>query len=68
MSNEIVKYHNDMNKVALNGFNKLELDLYAAIVSRMRNEELGLISFEFDYGLSNPKGENKDAVYPAREE
>ena len=49
MSNEIVKYHNDMNKVALNGFNKLELDLYAAIVSRMRNEGLGLISFEFDY-------------------
>ena len=49
MSNEIVKYHNDMNKVSLNGFNKLELDLYAAIVSRMRNEELELISFEFDY-------------------
>ena len=49
MSNEIVKYHNDMNKVSLNGFNKLELDLYAAIVSRMRNEELELISFKFDY-------------------
>ena len=49
MSNEIVKYHNDMNKVSLNGFNKLELDLYAAIVSRMRNKELELISFEFDY-------------------
>ena len=41
---KLFKYHNDMNKVSLNGFNKLGLDLYAAIVSRMRNKELELIS------------------------
>ena len=36
--NEVVKYHNDMNSVAFRGFGKVELDLFFAICSKMRDE------------------------------
>ena len=46
--NEIVKYRNELNKVALRNFKSKELDLFIAIISRMRNMEEEVI-FSFDY-------------------
>ena len=46
--NEIVKYRNELNKVALRNFKSKELDLFIAIISRMRNMEDDVI-FSFDY-------------------
>jgi plasmid replication initiation protein len=47
--NEIVKYRNEMNKVALRNFKSKELDLFIAIVSRMREKNEQEITFTFDY-------------------
>lgn len=47
--NEIVKYRNEMNKVALRNFKSRELDLFIAIVSRMRNKEEKEVIFSFSY-------------------
>ena len=47
--NEIVKYRNEMNKVALRNFKSKELDLFIAIVSRMREKGEQEITFTFDY-------------------
>ena len=46
--NEIVKYRNELNKVALRNFKSKELDLFIAIVSRMRDKEEE-VTFSFDY-------------------
>lgn len=46
--NEIVKYRNELNKVVLRNFKSKELDLFIAIISRMRNMEDDVI-FSFDY-------------------
>ena len=46
--NEIVKYRNELNKVALRNFKSKELDLFIAIISRMRNKEEE-VTFSFDY-------------------
>jgi len=46
--NEIVKYRNELNKVALRNFKSKELDLFIAIISRMRDKEEE-VTFSFDY-------------------
>lgn len=46
--NEVVKYHNDMNTVALRHFNSIEMDIFMSIVSKMRDKELNEIKFTFD--------------------
>ena len=46
--NEIVKYRNELNKVALRNFKLKELDLFIAIISRLRDKEEEVI-FSFDY-------------------
>lgn len=46
--NEIVKYRNELNKVALRNFKSKELDLFIAIISRLRDKEEEVI-FSFDY-------------------
>ena len=46
--NESVKYRNELNKVALRNFKSKELDLFIAIISRLRDKEEEVI-FSFDY-------------------
>ena len=46
--NEIVKYRNELNKVALRNFKSKELALFIAIISRHRDKEEEVI-FSFDY-------------------
>lgn len=47
--NEVVKYHNDMNRVALRKFNVSELNIFLAICTKMKDKGLTEIKFEFDY-------------------
>lgn len=49
MANEIVKYNNDMNKIGLRNFNSSELDILMAIMSKMKEKDLEIIEFDFDY-------------------
>ena len=45
--NEIVKYHNNFNYVALKNFNGVEIDLLMAICSKLKNEDINEIKLEF---------------------
>ena len=45
--NEIVKYHNNCNSVALKNFNGVEIDLLMAICSKLKNEDINEIKLEF---------------------
>lgn len=49
MSNEIVKYENQFNNVALRDFTSNQLDLLMAISSRMKEKNQDYMEFEFDY-------------------
>lgn len=46
--NEIVKYHNDMNTVALRKFNSLEMNIFISICSKMKEKNEEIIEFSFD--------------------
>lgn len=46
--NEIVKYENTLNSIAFRDFNSSELNLFFALVSRMRDKGLEDVSFSFD--------------------
>ncbi|MDT2692213.1 replication initiation protein, partial [Enterococcus gallinarum] len=61
--NEVVKYHNDMNSVAFRGFGKVELDLFFAICSKMRDEGKNEVEFTFHQirSLSQFKKTSKEA-------
>lgn len=48
MSNEVAKYHNDMNAVAFRKFNARELDLFFTICAKIRDEGMNQITFSFD--------------------
>lgn len=45
--NEIVKYHNNFNSIALKNFNGVEIDLLMAICSKLKNEDINEIKLEF---------------------
>lgn len=45
--NEITKYHNDMNSVALRKFNAREIDLFFTICSKLKNEGMDEVTFNF---------------------
>ena len=45
--NEIVKYHNHFNSVALKNFNGVEIDLLMAICSKLRNEDINEVELKF---------------------
>ena len=45
--NDIVKYHNNFNSVALKNFNGVEIDLLMAICSKLKNEDINEIKLEF---------------------
>lgn len=47
MVNEITKYKNELNAVSFNKFNARELDLFFAIVSRMRDKDTERVTFSF---------------------
>lgn len=47
--NEIVKYHNDMNTVALRKFSATELDLLMSICHIMRDESIDFLTLDFAY-------------------
>ena len=45
--NEIVKYHNNFNSVALKNFSGIENNLLMAICSKLKNEDVNEIKLEF---------------------
>ncbi|MCJ8343141.1 MAG: replication initiation protein [Cetobacterium sp.] len=47
MGKEIIKYHNDMNKVSFAGFKEKELDLFFAICQKMKDKGANEIVFSF---------------------
>ncbi len=47
MTNEIVKYGNQLNSVSFRKFNSRELNLFFSIVSRMRDKGTATITFSF---------------------
>lgn len=57
MSNEIVKYHHELNTIPLRKFTPVEMNLFFSIVSRMREKRDKTVRFTFDQlkDLSNYK-------------
>ena len=57
MSNEVVKYNNQMNSIALKNFNVVEMDLFYALCTQVKNKgtEDILLKFEQLKELSNYK-------------
>lgn len=47
MGKEVVKYHNDMNKVSFAGFKEKELDLFFSICQKMKDNGANEIVFSF---------------------
>ena len=45
--NEIVKYHNNFNSVALKNFSGVEINLLMAICSKLKNKDINEIKLEF---------------------
>ena len=48
MSELIVKYDNYLNQLALSSFTAVELDLLMTICSKMKNQELNIVSLSFE--------------------
>lgn len=48
MANEIVKYNNQLNKVAFKNFTSTELKIFFAIVAKLKNQEDRQVVFTFD--------------------
>ncbi|EGO8485720.1 replication initiation protein [Enterococcus faecalis] len=57
MSNELVKYHTELNTIPLRKFSAIEMNLFFSIVSRMREQGEKKVAFSFDQlkELSNYK-------------
>ncbi|MCZ1192446.1 replication initiation protein, partial [Enterococcus faecium] len=57
MSNEIVKYHHELNTIPLRKFTPVEMNLFFSIVSRMRDVGDKKVQFTFEQlkDLSNYK-------------
>ena len=47
MGTEIIKYHNDMNKVSFSGFKEKELDLFFSICQKMKDRGSNEVIFSF---------------------
>jgi replication protein len=65
MSNEIVKYHNDLNTVVMRGWTAEEMNFFFAIIAKVRNE--GTKQFTFNKAqlieLADYKIEHKKRFY-----
>lgn len=57
MTNELVKYHTELNTIPLRKFSAVEMNLFFSIVSRMREKGEKKVAFSFDQlkDLSNYK-------------
>ena len=57
MSNEIVKYHHELNTIPLRKFTPIEMNLFFSIISRMREKGDKTVRFTFEQlkDLSNYK-------------
>ena len=44
---EIIRYHNDMNRVSFSNFNEKELDLFFSICQQMKEKSLKEVTFSF---------------------
>lgn len=57
MSNEIVKYHHELNTIPLRKFSSVEMNLFFSIVSRLRDKGDKTVSLSFEQlkGLSDYK-------------
>ncbi len=44
---DLVVYKDELNTVPLRNFNSKEMDLFFSICSKMRNEELSTVTFDF---------------------
>jgi plasmid replication initiation protein len=62
MANEIVKYHNDLNKISTRQWNAAEMDIFFSIVAKAKNK--GLDTIELDktdlMKLTNYAGEHNE--------
>lgn len=60
--NDLVKYHNDMNKIALNGFNEKELNILFSLIVLGRDKGTTELHIPFSElrKLSNDNGKNRD--------
>ena len=47
MSNLVV-YKDELNTIPLRSFNSKQMDLFFSICSKMRNEELNTVTFDFE--------------------
>lgn len=64
MSNEIVKFSNQFNNVALKKFDAVHLDVLMAIASRVREKGTATVEFSFEEllgGLFEDKREAREA-------
>ena len=61
--NEIVKYRNELNKVALRNFKSKELDLFIAIISRLRDKEEVIFSFDYLKSLIQYETSNSSETF-----
>ncbi|MCI6691016.1 MAG: RepB family plasmid replication initiator protein [Clostridium sp.] len=59
---EIIKYHNDMNKVNFSGFNEKELNIFFSLILLAKDKGTNELSIPFSElrKLSNDDGKNRD--------
>ena len=62
MSNDIVKFHNDMNKISLNGFTEKELNLFFSLIFLAKEKGTRELTIPFSdlKILSNDYDRNKE--------
>lgn len=49
MANEVVRYHNGLNQYGLRGFTPVEMDLFWAVCSKMKNKGTQVSTFNFSF-------------------
>lgn len=61
MSNEIVKYHNDLNKINFTGFNEKELNVFFSIIFHCKEQGIRELTIPFSElkSLVNDKGKDR---------
>lgn len=60
MTNELVKYKNDMNALHFHGFSAVDLDMLMTLCSRMRDKDEEVMEFDFEYLKSLMEYKAKD--------
>lgn len=62
MSNEIVKYNNDLNKISTRQWSAVEMDIFFSIVAKVKNKDLDVVNLDKNdlMKLTNYTGEHGD--------